>query len=171
MLLLNAHADMIWRHGAELSPVGAQAARDALVELAKAVVRGAVDHTETQLAPALVRTAKSLADRRLTDPRLSATTLAHALNVSVRTLQRAFAADDESVAAYIRTRRLEEARRDLTNPAGRLTITEIAARWQFADSGHLSRAFRQHYGQTPTEYIRASRISEPPVAEVQVPVR
>lgn len=33
-----------------------------------------------------------------------------------------------------------------------MTVTEIAARWQFADSGHFARAFRKHYGRIPTDY-------------------
>ncbi|MFV0138177.1 helix-turn-helix transcriptional regulator [Streptomyces sp. HMX87] len=70
----------------------------------------------------------------------------------MRTLQRAFAAEGQSLSAYIRDRRLGEARRALVTPYRRMTIAEIAARWQFADSGHFARAFRKPYGQTPTDY-------------------
>ncbi|WP_089512224.1 helix-turn-helix transcriptional regulator [Streptomyces sp. NBS 14/10] len=77
---------------------------------------------------------------------------ARELNVSVRTLQRAFAAGGESVTAYIRERRLELARQAL--PASRLAVSEIAAHWQFADSSHFSRAFKRRYGLTPPEYAR-----------------
>ncbi len=54
--------------------------------------------------------------------------------------------------AYIRRRRLEEACRALVAPHRRMTVTEIATRWQFADSGHFARAFRKYYGRTPTDY-------------------
>ena len=74
------------------------------------------------------------------------------LHVSVRTLQRAFASAGEPAAAYIRHRRLEEARLALTAPSNRLSVTELAAYWQFADSSHFIRAFKKHYGRTPTEY-------------------
>ena len=83
--------------------------------------------------------------------------LARELHVSVRTLQRAFASAGEPAAAYIRHRRLEEARLALTAPSNRLSVTELAAYWQFADSSHLIRAFKKHYGRTPTEYTRAAR--------------
>ncbi|MFE7976159.1 helix-turn-helix transcriptional regulator [Streptomyces shenzhenensis] len=67
-------------------------------------------------------------------------------------MQRAFAAGGESMSAYIRERRLELARQALL--ASRLSVSEIAAYWQFADGSHFSRAFKQRYGLTPTEYAR-----------------
>ncbi|MFE9601354.1 helix-turn-helix domain-containing protein [Streptomyces hokutonensis] len=154
--LLVAHSNMIYETVADLGPAGVQAAHGALIELAKAVARRRVDDTEPQLAPALAQAAKDLADNHLTDPELSGAMLARELNVSVRSLQRAFAAAGESVTAYIRQRRLEEARLALTAPAGRLTVSELAAHWQFADSSHFIRAFKKHYGRTPTDYARST---------------
>lgn len=133
-----------------------QAAHRTLIELAKAVARRRVDDAEPQLAPALAQAAKDLVDSHLADPELSGTMLARELNVSVRNLQRAFAAVGESVTAYIRQRRLEEARLALTAPSGRLSVSELAAHWQFADSSHFIRAFKKHYGRTPTEYARST---------------
>ncbi|MFD3309491.1 helix-turn-helix domain-containing protein [Streptomyces sp. NPDC058694] len=83
--------------------------------------------------------------------------LARELNVSVRTLQRAFATTGGSVTAHIRRRRLEEACLALAVPSSRLSVSELAAHWQFADSSHFIRAFKQQYGQTPTEYARSNR--------------
>jgi AraC family transcriptional regulator, positive regulator of tynA and feaB len=80
--------------------------------------------------------------------------LARELNVSVRTLHRAFAASGESVAGYIRHSRLEQARRELSKPRGGLSVSELAACYQFADSGHFIRAFRKRNGQTPGEFAR-----------------
>ncbi|MEV0193385.1 helix-turn-helix domain-containing protein [Kitasatospora purpeofusca] len=80
---------------------------------------------------------------------------ARELNFSVRTLHRAFAAVGEQVTAHIRHRRLDEARLALDEPSGRLSITEIAAHWQFADGSHFTRAFKKRYGRTPTEYARS----------------
>ena len=109
-----------------------------------------------QPAPALTQAAKDLADSRLAEPELSAAMLARELNVSVRTLQRAFSSAGESVTAYIRRRRLEEARLALSVPSGRVSVTELAARWQFADGSHFTRAFKKRYGRTPTDYARSS---------------
>jgi AraC family transcriptional activator of tynA and feaB len=154
--LLVAHSNMIYETAADLGPAGVQAAHSTLIELAKAVARRQVDDAEPQLALALARAAKDLADIHLTDPELSGTMLARELNVSVRSLQRAFAATGESVTTYIRQRRLEEARLALTAPSGRLSVSELAAHWQFADSSHFIRAFKKHYGRTPTEYARST---------------
>lgn len=157
MRLLTALTDMIHTTVADLGPAGVAAAQGTLVELAKAVAQGRFDDVEPRLAPALTQAAKDLADRRLADPELSPAMLARELNVSVRTLHRAFAAVGEQVTTYIRHRRLHEARLALAAPSGRLSITELAAHWQFADGSHFTRAFKKQYGQTPTEYARSAR--------------
>jgi AraC-like DNA-binding protein len=154
--LLVAHANMVHGILADLSPAGVHAAHSTLLELSKAVAVRRFDDVEPRLAPALVQAAKDLADSRLADRELSPSLLARELNVSVRTLHRAFATTGESVTAHIRHRRLEEARRALTASTSRLSVSELAAHWQFADSSHFSRAFKKHYGQTPTEYARST---------------
>lgn len=156
MRLLTALADMIHMTVADLGPAGVAAAQGTLIELTKAVVKGRFDDVEPRLAPALTQAAKDLADRRLADPELSPAMLARELNVSVRTLHRAFAAVGEQVSTYIRHRRLHEARLALVSPSGRLSISELAAHWQFADGSHFTRAFKKHYGQTPTECARST---------------
>ncbi|MFI6937252.1 helix-turn-helix domain-containing protein [Streptomyces sp. NPDC050287] len=136
-----------------------QAAHSTLIELTKAVALRRFDDVEPRLAPALAQAAKNLADSRLAEPQLSPAMLARELNVSLRTLHRAFAETGESVTAYIRDRRLEEARLALTARSGRLSVSELAAHWQFADSSHFIRAFKKRYGQTPTEYARSTQPS------------
>ncbi|MET0496626.1 MAG: helix-turn-helix domain-containing protein [Actinoplanes sp.] len=148
--LLMAHANMVQNVLPDLSPVGVRAAQDTLIELATSVAQHGFDDADARLAPPLAQAAKDLAEQWLTNPELSPAMLARELNVSMRTLQRAFAALGESVTAHIRERRLEAARRAL--PATRLGVSEIAAHWQFADGSHFSRAFKQRYGLTPTEY-------------------
>ncbi|WP_405761532.1 helix-turn-helix domain-containing protein [Streptomyces sp. NBC_00045] len=154
--LLTALADMIHMTVADLGPAGVAAAQGTLIELTKAVVKGRFDDVEPRLAPALTQAAKDLADRRLADPELSPAMLARELNVSVRTLHRAFAAVGEQVSTYIRHRRLHEARLALVSPSERLSISELAAHWQFADGSHFTRSFKKHYGQTPTECARST---------------
>ncbi|WP_198153880.1 helix-turn-helix transcriptional regulator [Catenuloplanes japonicus] len=150
--VLIAHAATVRESAGDLRPAGRLAARDTLVELVRAVTAGGVDPVEPLFAPPLARAARDLADRILTHPGLSAALLARSLNVSVRTLQRAFAAEGESVAGWLRGRRLDAARDALTG--GDLTISEAAARWQFADASHFTRLFRHRYGATPREFVR-----------------
>ena len=140
--LVTAHASMLAETVHDLTLAGVRSARDALLELAKGVLRREFDDTEPRLAPALARAAMQIADDRLADPDLSPTVLARDLHVSVRTLHRAFTTAGESVSAYIRRSRLEQARRELAAPLVRPDVSEIAARWQFADSSHFIRAFK-----------------------------
>ncbi|MGI5460811.1 helix-turn-helix domain-containing protein [Streptomyces sp. CA-249302] len=159
--LLLAHVDMVDETAADLTPVGAQAARNALIELVKGVLRQQTDATEPRLGLALARAAQTLADSRLTEPDLSPSTLARELNVSVRTLHRAFAATEETVAGYIRRSRLERARLELLNSPLPPSISELAAHGQFADSSHFIRAFKSQYGETPAEFARRAGGPQP----------
>ncbi|MBP0457581.1 helix-turn-helix domain-containing protein [Streptomyces bomunensis] len=156
MRLLTAHVAMVRETAHDLSPTGLHGARDALIELVRTVLRHEFDDTEPRLAPALARAAMDLADEHLTDPDLSPATLARRLNVSVRTLHRAFTTAEESVTAYVRRRRLERARQELLAPFARPTVSELAAHWHFADSSHFIRAFKKQYGHTPTRLTALS---------------
>lgn len=155
--LLTAYTKVVDETVNDLSAAGVRAARNSLIELVKGVLVQAFDDSEPRLAPAVVRAARDIADGRLTDPDLSPTVLARELNISVRSLHRAFARTEESVTAYIRRRRLEQARLELAVPVDRPSVTEIAARWRFADSSHFIRTFKKEYGQTPTEFARSTR--------------
>ncbi|MFF0156945.1 helix-turn-helix domain-containing protein [Streptomyces sp. NPDC005263] len=154
--LLTAYTKVVESTLDDLTPAGAQAARNCLVELVKGVLTRGFDDKEPRLAPALAQAAKELVDSRLADPDLSPSALARELNVSVRTLHRAFAAADETVSAYVRRRRLEHARLELASPGGRPSVSELAAHWRFADSSHFIRAFKKQYGQTPTQFVRSN---------------
>ncbi|MDP9794735.1 AraC-like DNA-binding protein [Catenuloplanes nepalensis] len=152
--LLLAHTGLLHDTIDSLSDAGVSAARNALIELTRGVLLHAVDATEPVLAPALARAARDLADRRLTQADLTPSSVARALHVSVRTLSRAFASTGEPFTAYIRRRRLEEARTALSTGH---TVSEAAARFRFADSSHFIRAFRSRYGETPAQYAVRSR--------------
>ena len=81
--------------------------------------------------------------------------VAAAHHVSVRQLHRLFEAEDTTVAAWIRRRRLERCRRDLADPAlGAVPVSTVAARWGLPDPAHFSRVFRRVYGLPPAEYRR-----------------
>ncbi|MFF0628734.1 helix-turn-helix domain-containing protein [Streptomyces sp. NPDC004296] len=68
-------------------------------------------------------------------------------------LHRLFQREEATVAAWIRRRRLEAARRDLADPALRtLPVHAIATRWGFSRAADFSRAFRTAYGTPPRDY-------------------
>ena len=153
MRLLLSHARSVQHSIADLGQPGRWAVRNTVIELARAVALGRFDQHEPDLAPALVAAARALIDTHLTDPDLSSSTVARQLNVSLRTLQRAFAQTDEPITSYILRRRLESARQALLSAPG-LKVAEAAAHWQFSDSSHFVRSFRKLYGLTPGELNR-----------------
>ncbi|MEU9483032.1 helix-turn-helix domain-containing protein [Streptomyces decoyicus] len=89
----------------------------------------------------------------LHDPQLTPASIAAAHHISTSYLHRLFRDEDATVAEWIRRRRLEAARRDLTDPALHATpIQTIAARWGFPRATDFSRAYRAAYGTTPKDH-------------------
>jgi AraC-like DNA-binding protein len=98
--------------------------------------------------------------QNLGDPDLTPATIASAHHLSVRSLHRLFHDGGESVAAFIRRHRLEQACRDLANPAvNARPIHAIAARWCFPRPADFTRAFRTAYGIRPSEYRRLASMT------------
>jgi AraC-like DNA-binding protein len=97
---------------------------------------------------------------RLGDPHLDVATIAGAHHISVRTLQKLFEGQEQTVTGWIRTQRLEHCRRDLTNPAlAEQAVGSVAAHWGLADAAHFSRLFKSSYGLSPRDY-RAKALAE-----------
>lgn len=91
--------------------------------------------------------------QHLGNPGLSPGDVAAAHHMSVRALHRLFRRHGTSVRAWIRARRLEGSGHDLADPAHRhLPIHAVAARWGFPRHADFTRAFRAHYGTTPSDY-------------------
>lgn len=135
-----------------LEPGGAAAAVRAALELLSATIR----HPRDAQGPTarLVKRAEALIAARLDDPELTVATIAGALGVSRRHLDRAFAADGRSASRALWQARLERCHRDLLLEPG-AGVSEIAFRWGFSDAAHFSRAFRRAYGTSPSQ-LRAS---------------
>jgi AraC-like DNA-binding protein len=88
----------------------------------------------------------------LSDPDLSAEQIAEANFMSVRHLYKVLSRSGISLAEWIRTRRLEACRKDLTDAPHTTTISTIARRHGFTDMSSFSRSFRAEYGVTPSEW-------------------
>ena len=92
-------------------------------------------------------------EQHLGDPDLSPATIAAACHISVRTLHKLFEAEEQTVAASIRRRRLDRCRQDLLDPdRPDRPVAAVGARWGFPDATAFSRAFRAAYGLPPGEY-------------------
>jgi AraC-like DNA-binding protein len=104
---------------------------------------------------ALMTRIHAFIQQHLGDPELSPGVVADAHHISLRYLHKLFQEQGETVAGWIRQRRMERCRRDLADPAlASRPVAAIAARWGFVDPGHFSRAFKAAHGLTPREYRR-----------------
>ncbi|MCO6005337.1 helix-turn-helix domain-containing protein [Actinoallomurus purpureus] len=148
--LLLAQLDALGETAGTLTCKAAKRARNATLHL----IRGILDaELSSEARSSHMRSrAERYIDRNLRDPSLDPNTIAKDLGVSLRTLHRTFAESDESVMAYVRRQRLDHARIEMSTQDSSVTIAYLAARWQFSDAAHFSRAFRQRFGLTPTQY-------------------
>lgn len=138
---------------AELAPTfdaaTAVTARNTTLELLAASLRPEAVASDASVRAGLFALACERIERHLGDSRLTPASLARSAGVSLRTLQLAFADNDDTIAGFMRRRRLARAHADLTRNA-KLSVTEVAFRWGFVDSGHFSRVFKKTYGVSPS---------------------
>ncbi|MGI5192834.1 helix-turn-helix domain-containing protein [Streptomyces sp. CA-288835] len=93
----------------------------------------------------------------LAEPDLTHARVAAAHHMSARTLHRLFEHESCTVTDYIRSRRLEAARRDLADPLlAHRSIAAIAAHWCFVGQAHFTRAFHAKYGMNPSAVRRGA---------------
>jgi AraC-like DNA-binding protein len=83
--------------------------------------------------------------------------LACATGVSVRTLQQAFKrAGLPPPLTYLRRLRLHRVHAELTREsAGTVTVAGVAGRWGFLHMGRFAEQYRQLFGESPSETLRA----------------
>lgn len=112
---------------------------------------------------ALLERIKQYIEQNVDAPNLSPAAVANAHGMSTRYLQKLFARESSSPAAWIRRRRLEMCQRDLGRPdLANRTIEAVAFRWGFASAAHFSRVFKNTYGITPREWrARATELPGP----------
>lgn len=95
-------------------------------------------------------------DRRSADPDLSALTIARQLGVTPRYVHLLLEETGKSFSHHVLERRLEKAAALLGDPRWRhRKIAAVAAEAGFADLSYFNRAFRRHFGATPSD-IRES---------------
>lgn len=126
-------------------------ALDSYFEILAACIGG--DDAPVQHGSELSRRICGFIDAHISEPTLGPTEVASAMGISVRHLHRLFSATGKTVGDYIRARRLEQCRSDLTNSRFRgKTITEIAFFWGFSDAAHFSHSFRKQFGVSPRAF-------------------
>jgi AraC family ethanolamine operon transcriptional activator len=107
----------------------------------------------------VVRRSLELIDASAQEP-LSVVDLCRESGVSRRTLEYAFQEGfGLSPNAYLLARRLDGVRAELRQGDDGLSITRIANRWGFDHLSRFAAFYRRHFGELPSETIRASRSS------------
>jgi len=130
---------------------------NATMELLAATLTAKVPLPEHGSSSTLLRQIVDYTLRHLERPELSTRQIATANGISERHLHRLFEPLQATPAVWIRQQRLEHCRRELRDST-HLSITDIAYRWGFRDSGTFSKTFRREFGVCPRE-LRAGRVS------------
>ncbi|MFG2716055.1 helix-turn-helix domain-containing protein [Streptomyces goshikiensis] len=151
-------------HGDQCTPTQLRQLGAVAADLAAASLAQQLDAEEQLPAEVrkqgLVQQIHTYIEHNLGDPELNPAVIAARHGISVRKLHQLFQAQDEGVHSRIRRRRLERCRADLALPGALARPVHLtAARWGFSGPAVFSRAFREAYGVSPTEF-RALSINE-----------
>lgn len=87
----------------------------------------------------------------LQDPDLSPASIAVAMGLSLRQLNRLFEDEPLSLMELVFARRLEGARSDIQRFGAGASISDISYRWGFKSLAHFSRKFRDRFGISPSQ--------------------
>lgn len=128
-------------------------AQDLLIAFGAHHIEAEADVPDDSRRRTLLLRVETFIEQHLTDPHLSPGDVAAAHHISVSYVHRLFRARDTTLSAWIRQRRLEHARRELTDPEFRdMPVSRIAAHWGFKDHATFTRAFRSAFGTSPRDY-------------------
>jgi AraC-like DNA-binding protein len=142
---------------------GAEAVSQPSIELVRALITTHLDASaegkEAMRATLQLRILEYVR-AHLAEPGLSAAQIAAAHHISVRHLYNVLGEGGISLGDWIRARRLEGCRDDLSRPGLRfVTISSIARRSGFSDLSSFGRHFRAAYGLSPREWRAAHLVS------------
>src|SRR5699024_5488633 len=85
---------------------------------------------------------------------LSPQMIADYFYVSLRQLHSKFSEEDQTISSYIRNERIRRIRQALADPTYQdETVQSISSRFGLTDASHVSKLFKQTYGQTPSGYL------------------
>lgn len=111
---------------------------------------------ETSVRAAHRRRALRFIDANLANRDLQTASIASALRLSPRYLQKIFADHGQSIGKVIRARRIAEARRLMSEKtSSHQTISQIAYAVGYDEAAHFSRAFRMEMDMSPKEFREA----------------
>lgn len=157
--LLGDYMLSLYRHLPRLSASEAPRVSQATVSMIAACLAPSSDNLVRARGPVdsvLRRRAERFIIRNLGAPDLGVGRICAALRVSRSHLYRAFEPQG-GVASHIQARRLSSIRAALLDPTDRRRISKLAYEHGFASAAHFSRAFRRHFGLTPSDARERAR--------------
>lgn len=129
-----------------------------LFALAISAPNSAATSEESSVRVAHRQRALRFIEANLSRSDLQSGTVARALRLSPRYLQKIFADHGQKLSGVIRARRVAEARRLLVGPTTRTqSISQVAYAVGFDDVAHFSRAFREEMDMSPRAYRDIAR--------------
>jgi AraC-like DNA-binding protein len=162
--LLVRYLDVV-RAGDELvNPAIGQSVADHIIDLAALALGARGDFAEMAKArgakAARLRAIKSDILHALGRRNLSTEQIAARHGISARYVRKLFEEDGSSFSDFVVTERVMKAHRMLTDRRrGHLNITQIAHESGFGDVSYFNRAFRRHFGATPSDFRAAARLT------------
>ncbi|WP_028936452.1 helix-turn-helix domain-containing protein [Pseudonocardia spinosispora] len=135
-----------------------------VLDMATSMLRRHAGTGSEELGPLHLRRldrAKGFIEQHLAEPDLRLEDVAAALFLSTRHLNTLFRQEGHTPGHWIRNRRLDRCRADLSDPAMVDTpVAAIARRWGFESPSHFGAVFKAATGLTPAEY-RAGTVRAP----------
>lgn len=151
VLTLNRNLESLGPHG----PLAVRNTLDLVRAMLRTELGGYAGLTAEHRKEALLQRIREYVDLHLGDPTLGPARIAAAHYISLRYLHHLFEQTDQSVARWIRTRRVEMSRRDLSDRRmAHMTASAIASQWGFTSASHFGQVFKSETGHTPAEYRR-----------------
>ncbi|MFJ3721518.1 AraC family transcriptional regulator [Streptomyces sp. NPDC090045] len=133
---------------------------DGLLDAQPHLLSESVAGRDCTALPGAVRRAAVFCAERADEP-ISVADMAQAARVGVRSLREGFRTHmGTTPLAYLRTVRLDLARRDLLALAdghASKTVTDVALHWGFTHLGRFAGHYRKAYGETPAQTLRSVR--------------
>lgn len=149
--------DAVLRRRESLDAASARSVADSMLHLLGAAACFAVvdnPHCAHRRQAKIDRVLRA-ARERLRDPDLDVESIARAVHLSPRQVHRLFADEPMSLMQWVLLQRLQNCHRELCRAdVVERPISEIAYDWGFSDQAHFSRAFRKHFGTSPSEVRR-----------------
>lgn len=148
--LFMSHMRALEALSGELPPAAQEVALRVAVELLATTVGAGSGEARPDRSRGLLAEIMRHARANLDDPALDAGSIARAVRLSRRQVDRVFAGTGQTLTRWIWRERVLRCRRDMVL-SPRESLTDIAFRWGFSDAAHFSRVFRRELGVAPRE--------------------